>query len=202
MNWAISFFLGIISSIIASILIHEYQIRKRVSWKEILDDINRSLVKINSQDINFDIVLGIGRSGTIIGSVIAGNLGSVPLLSLPIVRSKKKITNTGNYTKYLTFPYALPKQLFSNKKVLVVFYVNSSGATLHEVMSFVSTQYYTSNCEFRTFTLYESFTSSIKAEFIGKIVDNNRIQIITDKKPWILNSKYRNIQNELNNIRF
>ena len=122
--------IGLIAAIIGIIsfawLIHEkYFPIKRISWRNAEKGAEQICIKMAQDDFDPSLIFGIGRGGSIMGSLISGCLGHRPLL----VVDRKYVWSEKGRSEDLIFRVNIPNKYIQN--VLLVAGEAHSGRTMN-----------------------------------------------------------------------
>lgn len=187
-NIIIGFLVGLASAYVYSVIIKWHKNNSKISWSTINKGIKKLVVKI-SNNPNPDFVIGMGRSGSIIGAMIAGNLGGIPFLSQNINREFKD--NGSSKIRTTSFPNQINYENLKNSKVLIVVCNNITGGDLQEWIKTNKSITDANNIELEFVSLFQSDTALVKADYHAFDANNRKFETIHTKLPWMLSPSYK-----------
>lgn len=184
----ISFFLGISTSIIGSYIV-KYLLERfygKVRFSSILKAIDSLLVQFQSENFHPDFIVGIGRNGAVVASILSGHLGRRTILTTNL-RDKwtqPNIRKTTIEASYMPSPEALHQK----KILLVTCFVNSGSALKASYDHYLETTMKAPPAQIRTAAIFTTVDPIMKPElFVYEIGKNYRIPMykIMRKLPWM-----------------
>lgn len=135
MNYAVAFVLGVISSVTAYLIVKLMadKLSTRFSFQRVYKDTICLLRKIEAADCVPDQIIGIDRSGSIIGSILAGYLGIRTIIS-----AGTKHTRHADGTRSVSLRQRnLPRQgVLDGKRVLLVSCFVDTGSAAEAVRNY------------------------------------------------------------------
>jgi hypoxanthine phosphoribosyltransferase len=150
--------------------------RRRFGWKQVEKLVKVLLEEMRTRGYRPDLVLGIGRGGAILGGMLAGNLGHIPLA----VVDTELDHSDGVSKARIRFPDCCPS--LTDKSVLVVVGELFSGEDLRQGMEFVRSRH---PAQIRTATLLTHPAASVRPDFVGLKTDRPL------SAPWRITDAYR-----------
>lgn len=187
-NSLISFFAGIASTYAITSFTIWLANNKKVSWKKVTKG---ALILVNKITNTFkpDYVIGLGRSGCVIGAIIAGNLGGVNFLSQII---KREFVGDGKMKKRVTtFPDSVNFEKLKGQKVLLVCCSNLTGGDLQEWLKTHEDKIKSNEIELETCSLFQSSTSLVKTDYFAFDAKDKNFELIHTGLPWMLTPTYK-----------
>ncbi len=185
---ALAFIIGIASSYAFSFLTKWYSSNRRISWRTVTNGI-KILIRNITNTFQPEVVLGLGRSGSIIGAILAGNLGGIPFLSQIVQRN---FVGEGKMKRRVTvFSESINWEDLKGKKVLLVICSNITGGDLNEWLSKHEQIISANNIQLETACLFQSGTSLVKADYYALDVEEKNVEIVHTKLPWMLTEQYK-----------
>lgn len=141
------------------LFVEDMRSRRRFGWKQVSTLVRRMLTEMQSRSYKPDLVLGVGRGGSILAGMLAGNLGHLPLAVLDTV-----IDHPGGISKVeFRFPDCCPS--LQGKKVLLVVGELYSGEDLRHAIEFAWHQH---PSEIKTASLLTHPAASVKPDYVGR----------------------------------
>lgn len=93
------FFVGVIATIVGSECVKRFPNGKRLSWKNVDNLIASLKVQMNDENFQPTLIIGIGRGGAIVGSLLSGSMGHCPLIVIDRKYSVGRMRNAELYEK-------------------------------------------------------------------------------------------------------
>jgi len=178
---------GTVASILA--LFNIRIVQRMIGWREVTGLIRKLVREINQQELKFDVVVGVRRSGTICGAILAGNLGGIPIYTLNTKLGWRRVLaeNDSQLMEAVVddtsvFP------MIKDRNVLVVACFNVTGVCPKTSMDYLQ------QFSPRTITLlavYESPQSQIRSVLIGKKISETKVETVLTSMPWMLSDSYK-----------
>lgn len=135
------------------------QDRDRLTWRQVEKCMRTVLTTMNRANFKTDLIVGVGRGGAIVGGMLAGNLGHIPLFVVDT-----ELDRTTRAVKcVIRFPGLLPD--VSGKRVTVVVGELYSGEDLRTVADLVESH---GPAEIVTMSLFSHPAASITPDYLGK----------------------------------
>lgn len=108
-----------------------FGVGNKLSWIEFWSKIQELIGEIEKDGFDPDIVISIGRSGAVLGGIIASNLGSKHHIGIDRNILLRKCKDGSNRTDIEIDTSLIPnKEKFKNKKLLIVMSECDTGLTL------------------------------------------------------------------------
>jgi len=175
-----SLIVSFITGITGTVLLYERisgWYNKRITWKRILNGSKDIVTKVNKEAFIPDLIIGGGRAGSILASVVSGNLknSKTPLCSFDFTY---EWNNKNREVKLVNFPHP---DLIKNKKILLCLGRVNTGGTLKIMLKAFNNE---SPAELKTASLFYSNTLTTIPDFYS-------YKLLKIKKmPWHLNKNY------------
>jgi hypoxanthine phosphoribosyltransferase len=110
---------------------------KRLSWLLFWSKVQQLAAQIDGSDFDPDIVISIGRSGAVVGGMLASLMGAKKHVAFDRLVVLTKKTGFSEERNIEIDPCILPnREILSNKKILGVMSECTSGNTLREINLF------------------------------------------------------------------
>jgi hypoxanthine phosphoribosyltransferase len=110
---------------------------KRLSWLLFWSKVQQLAAQIDGSDFDPDIVISIGRSGAVVGGMLASLMGAKKHVAFDRLVVLTKKTGFSEERNIEIDPCILPnREILSNKKILRVMSECTSGNTLREINLF------------------------------------------------------------------
>ncbi len=129
----------------------------KYSWHEVNQGLEYIQNKMGEIKFRPDVILGLGRSGGVVGGILASLLGSIPLRLWDLHYTK------GKRSVYVDFPESQPILPPDTKRVLIIEGATTSGQTPIKAME--SLGKYFPDTDFRFAVLIQSVQSAFTADF-------------------------------------
>jgi len=138
-----------------------------ISWARFWRDVTH-LIDIIEADETFhpDVVLSIGRSGAMVGALLAGNMGGLRHLSIDRINEWQKQKNRIYRVVTIVPPLRTFARLLEGKEVLCVMAECDSGTTLHKVLEEITA--IEGVGAVKTAVLFRNITSIFVADYVSK----------------------------------
>jgi hypoxanthine phosphoribosyltransferase len=173
-------FLGILGAVASVVSIYlfaeEMRSRRRFGWKQVAALVRKMLAEMQSQGYEPDLVLGVGRGGSILAGMLAGNLGHLPLAVLDTV-----IDHSEGISK-VTFRFPDSCPTLHDQRLLVVVGELYSGEDLRHAIEFVRQRH---PHEVKTASLLTHPAASVRPDFIG--LESSKPL----SAPWRISDQYK-----------
>jgi len=186
--------IGAIASIIGLFLVVWgpkvlFVLRNRISWREVSRLIDRVIDHLSQIGGEYDVVVGVRRSGCICGAIIAGNLGGLPVYCINTELEWKSGGASAQAAEMTgSIPDGVAEEWIKEKSVLVVSCFNITGVSPKVTLDYLKTM----NPKRVTFvTLYESRYTLMHAAFAAKRVDEAVAEKVLSAMPWMKRKSYR-----------
>jgi hypoxanthine phosphoribosyltransferase len=178
----LSSIIGIIASIYGVFkFIQKWKSRKIRNFTDFERDLIRLLKRINKENYSPDIVLGIGRSGALVGGWLAGNLGSKPIEIIERLHTEKCFYDFLHINKKINF---IKESYGSDISVLVVQGATANGGSFS---AFEGIQKELApDWKVKYAVVYEVDSCRFDIPFEGMVIDK-----IPEKYPWHWDDKYQ-----------
>jgi hypoxanthine phosphoribosyltransferase len=155
-------FLGLLGAVASAVSIYlfaeEMKSRRGFGWKQVASLVRDMLSEMQSKGYRPDLVLGVGRGGSILAGMLAGNLGHLPLAVLDTVIDH----SDGISQVTFRFPDCCPT--LRDKRVLVVVGELYSGEDLRHAIQFARRR---NPREIKTASLLTHPAASVRPDFVG-----------------------------------
>jgi len=197
MEYAISFLIGVISSIFATLIIRHVRTKysSRLSFNGILDNIKILLKRMINDNFNPDYIITIDRNASIIGSIFAGFIATKSVLNI----MTETIRLPDGTRKVKIIEETIPNDaVFNNKNILIITCFNDSGDTLKLVYEFISNILPSPN-QIKTAALFTSISPVLKPSYYAKEVGTDikaPMFILMKNMPWMLEGWRHVLANE------
>jgi hypoxanthine phosphoribosyltransferase len=132
--------------------------RRRFGWKQVASLVKAMVDEMRVRGYAPDLVLGVGRGGSILAGMLAGNLGHLPLAVLDTVLEHPD----GISRVRIRFPDCCPS--LKDKNVLIVVGELYSGEDMRHAIDFVRRRH---PREIKTASLLTHPAASVRPDFIG-----------------------------------
>lgn len=136
----------------------EMRSRRRFGWKQVTKLVREMLTDMRTRGYTPDLVLGVGRGGSILAGMLAGNMGHLPLAVLDTVLEHPQGVSRVEFR----FPDCCPP--LRDKNVLIVVGELYSGEDLRHAIEFVRRRH---PREIKTASLLTHPAASVRPDFIG-----------------------------------
>jgi len=178
---------GAIASILA---LFSFRIVKRmIGWREVTTLIRQLVGTIRQQDLAFDVVVGIRRSGAICAAMLAGNIGGLPVYTLNTrLRWRNVPAATGAQLMEADVDDGSAFPMLKDQRVLVVTCFNVTGVSPKVSMDYLQ-QF--SPRSLTLLAMYESPQSQIRAALVGKPIAETTTERVLVGMPWMLSDSYQ-----------
>ena len=186
MNHILSFALGVLSSIIAALVINfvTEKYSYHFSFRRVLKSIMKLYWKIQHDGFKPDYIVGLDRNGSIIASILSGYLGFRTIITAGTETARNP---DGSRTTSLLHANLLIPDALSGKKILIVACYVDTGSTLEKVH-----EYYDSlpnrPSEIRTAALFTTLSPRFKPKyFVYELGKNLKAPVdkIMRGMPWM-----------------
>lgn len=182
MELAISFVLGVVSSVTATyLMIMRGQLRYSLRFQSIIRLIHKLRQEIENDSFSYEYILALGRNSGVIASVLAGFSGTRSALTVTLLKER---LSTGERTiAFDDFGEVMVSHL-TGKRVLVIICCNDSGASLQYAVEKLKLS---NVAELRTAALYSSPSPSFKPDYASVIVGRDTkltMSEILARLPW------------------
>lgn len=154
-----------------------WQDRERLTWRVTEAAMNDVLTQMNRHNYRPDLIIGVGRGGAIVGGMLAGNLGHVPMCVIDTELDK----TGGMSTATVRFPDCLPS--IAGQEVLVVVGELYSGEDLRAGVNFIAGH---GPAGLTTMSLFSHPASVVQPNYLGKETKKPL------DAPWRIADVYRN----------
>jgi len=152
--------LGVIGGFIAIYQFAQDRRSKRgFTWRDVDKLVLELLDKIRYDQFDPDLVLGVGRGGSVMAGMLAGNLGHLPLVCIDTESRRDR----GQTYCVIRFPNAVPP--LRDRRVLIVVGELWTGEDLRTAMKFVKRR---KANEFKTLSLLSHPAAAVRPDFIGR----------------------------------
>jgi hypoxanthine phosphoribosyltransferase len=167
LNWALLLF-GLVGGIISikqlADWLHEYRENRIDTFQSIERNAVKLIEKIQADGFNPQLVLGIGRSGALLGGWIAGNLGSIPIQVID--RAFKEEEGTTVEYPYATEIFAMLRRKYGEgTRVLVVEGASTTGSSLITFSKIRKQEVPDWNCRYAV--LYEVESTRFPCQYVA-----------------------------------
>ncbi len=152
--------IGTVASLIALYEFLEQRRRRNVSWRKVEQLVRRLIEDIEISSFTPNLILGVGRGGSIIAAMLATNMEG--RIQLALLDTEFVHDQPGRKNVILRRPDLVPP--LAGRDVLVVVAELYSGQDLRAAVDFVETQ--GTNC-FRSLALLSGPVSVIRPDFNG-----------------------------------
>lgn len=155
-------FLGILGVVASAVSIYlfaeEMRSRRRFGWKQVAALVRGMLTEMQARSYKPDLVLGVGRGGSILAGMLAGNLGHLPLAVLDTVLDHPDGVSQVTFR----FPDCCPS--LRDKRVLLVVGELYSGEDLRHAIQFAQQRH---PLEIKTASLLTHPAASVRPDYVG-----------------------------------
>lgn len=155
-------FLAVLSAVASTSTVYlfaeEMRSRRRFGWKQVTKLVRDMLTDMRTRGYTPDLVLGVGRGGSILAGMLAGNMGHLPLAVLDTVLEHPHGVSHVEFR----FPDCCPA--LRDKNVLIVVGELYSGEDLRHAIEFVQRRH---PREIKTASLLTHPAASVRPDFIG-----------------------------------
>jgi uncharacterized protein len=155
-------FLAVLSTVASTSTVYlfaeEMRSRRRFGWKQVTKLVRGMLTDMRTRGYTPDLVLGVGRGGSILAGILAGNMGHLPLAVLDTVLEHPHGVSHVEFR----FPDCCPA--LRDKNVLIVVGELYSGEDLRHAIEFVQRRH---PREIKTASLLTHPAASVRPDFIG-----------------------------------
>lgn len=136
----------------------EMRSRRRFGWKQVASLASRMIEEMQARSYKPDLVIGVGRGGSILAGMLAGNLGHLPLAVLDTVLDHPDGVSHVEFR----FPSCCPP--LRDKRILLVVGELYSGEDLHHAIQYARRRH---PKEIKTASLLTHPAASVRPDFIG-----------------------------------
>jgi len=155
-------FLAVLSAVASTSTVYlfaeEMRSRRRFGWKQVTKLVRDMLTDMRTRGYTPDLVLGVGRGGSILAGMLAGNMGHLPLAVLDTVLEHPHGVSHVEFR----FPDCCPA--LRDKNVLIVVGELYSGEDLRHAIEFVQRRH---PREIKTASLLTHPAALVRPDFIG-----------------------------------
>lgn len=106
-----------------------------ISWLTIRRGVALLLKKFDSENFAPELIIGVGRAGSIIGGMLAANRNHCPFITLDV---KHQTDPSGMRMAILNEPFSLTLSKINNKKILLAFAYVKTSLTLRETINYLT----------------------------------------------------------------
>jgi probable phosphoglycerate mutase len=156
---------------------------RKVKWRVVEKGIKETKEKLIKDNFVPSLIVGIGRGGSIVGALLSGCLGHIPIIVIDRVYDWRK---NGRHEK-------LFEEIKFNKnleKVLLVAGELHTGETARTYMDYFSEL---GSKEIKVFSFWKESFPNLKPDYHCIVSDNPNLKL-----PWMLTKEYkRDSQNEM-----
>jgi hypoxanthine phosphoribosyltransferase len=187
MNNLMSFFIGIISSIVAAFLFRWVLelLDLRFPFRRIMFDITTLYHRIDEDKYVPDLIVSIDRNGTIVGAILAGYFGYETVVSIATINGREK---DGSRSIVISEAHLPKPDSIIGKRLLIIICFNDSGSSLEAVYQRLSMPLF-SPAEIRMAALYTSVSPKLKPKYFAREVGRDlktSINNIIYRMPWMV----------------
>jgi uncharacterized protein len=136
----------------------EMRSRRRFGWKQVTKLVREMLADMRTRGYTPDLVLEVGRGGSILAGMLAGNMGHLPLAVLDTVLEHPQGVSRVEFR----VPDCCPA--LRGKNVLIVVGELYSGEDLRHAIEFVQRRH---PREIKTASLLTHPAASVRPDFVG-----------------------------------
>lgn len=154
----------------------EMRSRRRFGWKQVEKLVKAMLNEMQTRSYKPELVLGIGRGGSILAGMLAGNLGHLPMAVLDTVLDHPE----GISKVEFRFPDCCPP--IKGKRVLLVVGELYSGEDLRHAIDYTRRRH---PAEIKTASLLTHPAASVRPDFVG--MESNKPLTA----PWRITDAYK-----------
>lgn len=182
---AISFLIGVLSSIAAYLIVDRvgHRFASRFPFRRVVGSVRILLQKLQGDGFVPDYVIGINRNGAIVASILAGYLGVRPILAVGFETERRE---DGGREAVLSKIHLASMTSLSRRKVLVVACFVDTGLGLAAVVNYLRS--IPDPPEVRTAAVFTNPTPLMKPRYfvfeIGKNLHRSINQLIS-QMPWM-----------------
>ena len=169
--------LSTIASVIAiTSVILSVRNRERLSWRSVEDGIRSTIKAMNLKSYSPDVIIGIGRGGSIVGAMLAGNLGHVPFFALDTILSRSNGVTIAK-ARYEVLPPNV-----TELKIMLTIGDLYSGADLLAAIEMLERK---GAKQLTTMALFSHAVTSIRPDYVGRELSKPL------NAPWRLTDSYK-----------
>lgn len=169
--------IGLVASVVSIYLFAEdLRSRRRFGWKHVEKLVKELIADMGRRGYVPDLILGVGRGGSILAGMLAGNLGHLPLAVVDTILDRSSGTSTAS----IRYPECCPS--LEGKSVLIVVGELYSGEDLRHGIEFAKER---NPREIKTATLLTHHAASVRPDFVGMQTDKPLTA------PWRISEQYR-----------
>lgn len=157
---------------------------EKLSWSSFWSKVQQLAARIEGSDFDPDIVISVGRSGAVIGGMIASILGTKKHIGLDrIVVITQKSNFPDERSVEIDKTVTLNADALQGKKILCVMSECSTGNTLHTIYEFFRKF---PDVELRTAVIFTKFNVTCSPDFFVDLTEN------WPKLPFRIEGKWKN----------
>ena len=186
MNNAIAFGIGVISSIVAALIVRFAfdKLSLRFSFGRIMTDLRRIHSQMIDDGFTPDLVVTVDRSGTIVGGIWAGFIGLQTAFAIPTLT--ERLSTGERFT--IVPPDRLPRpEAINGKKLLIFNCYNDTGSALEAVYQEL-TKHPFAPADVKLASLYTTMSPRVKPRYFAAEVGrdlNTSMNKLFFKMPWM-----------------
>ena len=170
--------ISVAASLITIVLFFQFvRDRGRITWRVVERAMRKVMQEMDAEDYKPDLIIGVGRGGAIVGGMLAGNLGHIPLFVVDTILDRSRRVSEAR----VRYPDVCPQ--LAGQRVLLAIGELYSGEDLKVVCGYVDDR---EPADSRTLALFSHPAAGIRTDFLGK-----RTRRPLDA-PWRLTEAYRN----------
>jgi hypoxanthine phosphoribosyltransferase len=158
MTIALAIFTTLASITSVYLFAEDLRSRRRFGWKQVASLVRSMIDEMRGRGYSPDLVLGIGRGGSILAGMLAGNLGHLPLAVLDTVLEHPDGVSRVRFR----FPDCCPS--LKDKNVLIVVGELYSGEDMRHAIDYVRRRH---PHDIKTAALLTHPAASVRPDFIG-----------------------------------
>jgi hypoxanthine phosphoribosyltransferase len=114
-----------------------YFVLRGVPWSMVRRDLRRLIDRLHADNFAPDLVIGAGRAGSIIGAMVAANLGHCPFIALD-VQYDHSVGPVKRRIPIINGPMELKTDKLRDAKIVVAFAYMKSGDTARGVAAYLT----------------------------------------------------------------
>jgi hypoxanthine phosphoribosyltransferase len=158
MTLALAVLTAVASAVSIYLFAEEIRSRRRFGWKQVEKLVKAMLHEMQARSYKPELVLGIGRGGSILAGMLAGNLGHLPMAVLDTVLDHPDGVSQVEFR----FPDCCPP--IKGKRVLLVVGELYSGEDLRHAIDYARRRH---PAEIKTASLLTHPAASVRPDFVG-----------------------------------
>lgn len=186
MTEVISIIIGVVSSIVAALLL-KYAVtifKSRITFKSIMRNIIKLSDVITKDGYVPDLIVAIDRNSSVVGAILSGYFGLKTIISIATINLREA---DGSRTISISAEHLPNPEFIGNKKLLILICCNDSGTSLGTVYEYFSSMSVPPG-EIRTAALFTTISPNFKPKYhaieVGEDIKKPMNNIIS-RMPWM-----------------